>query len=83
MLPLIFPLWARQIRFPRRVNHAAEGLLYEVEFSSTGKTWETSSATPVRVSFDGGPYEVVEIPWLFTLSDETEGRLMRVRVTRN
>jgi hypothetical protein len=71
------------VRFSRRVNHAAEGLLYIVEFSNGGLLWEPSSAIPFRLSFDGGDYEAVEIPWMFFLSNGKRALLMRVRVIRN
>ena len=50
------------VRFVRRIDHAAAGLSYTVQFSSDLIEWESSSAIPTVLLQDlESGYEVVEV----------------------
>ena len=69
----------RRALFMRRIDYAAAGLTYAVEFTGDLSTWEASTATPVAQASDG-VYEIVSVPYPSFVSGQ-QARYFRVRVT--
>ena len=69
----------RRALFMRRIDYAAAGLTYAVEFTGDLTTWEASTETPVTLASDG-VYEIVSVPYPSFVSGK-EARYFRVRVT--
>lgn len=68
-------------RFVRRVDFAAENLAYTPEFSADLSGWEGSATVPTVVATQGD-YEVVEVPYPFSLpSNGRKPTFFRVAVT--
>lgn len=69
----------RRALFMRRIDYAAAGLTYAVEFTGDLSTWEASAATPLMLASDG-TYEIVSVPYPSFVSGK-QARYFRARVT--
>ena len=69
----------RRALFMRRIDYAAAGLTYAVEFTGDLSTWEASTATPVMLASDG-VYEIVSVPYPSFVSGK-QARYFRARVS--
>lgn len=70
---------ARHALFARRLDHAAAGLTYTVEFSPDLSFWQPSAAIPTSLGNDG-EIEAVSVPYPATVNGQPP-KFFRVVVT--